>query len=153
MTLHNQKVTIALARRVVAEVAPQELPLFPSISAQLAAEPARGNGPRDDPLGFGVGEAAALLTPVILAICAEVGQYLVAAVGESLKERGKDALAARFDSWFGASEGGDTPTFTEAQRAEVRRIVQRKARELRLDAGRANLLADAVVGSLERAKA
>lgn len=147
MEVEVTAVSVALARRVVTQVAPQELPLFPAISNQYQERRARPNGSGDERLGFGAGEVVTLLTPIILIVCTEVGPYLVQAVGETLKERGKRLISDRLDAWFGADKD-DRPTFSAEQREEVRARAYKKARQLKLDADQAHLLADAIAGSL-----
>jgi hypothetical protein len=151
-----QDLVIELARQVVAQVAPHEASLFPAMSAQfrlILARPTRSV--RDDRLAFGAADAVALLTPLILTVCAEVGQYLLVELKETLKERGAATLTARLKAMFDRAAGVEQgpPTFSTEQREQVRAIAFKKARQLNLDADRAHLLADAVVGSLASAQA
>src|SRR5437773_10879903 len=71
--------TTELARDVLADLAPHELPLFQPISQAYFADPRRaataGSG-RDEMLGFGVTGAEALVTPALLAIVSQVVAFL-----------------------------------------------------------------------------
>jgi len=70
--IQNQNQLVAdLARDMVAEIAPQELPTFRAQSEAYFKDPERalkGQAGKDDMLGFGVGAAVTFLTPVVLAV-------------------------------------------------------------------------------------
>ncbi|NAS20557.1 hypothetical protein GT755_02530 [Herbidospora sp. NEAU-GS84] len=56
-----------VAAAIVAEVSPEEAEYFPAIAQAVRRDPARAFGPgRDEPLAFGLAEAVALLTPIVL---------------------------------------------------------------------------------------
>jgi hypothetical protein len=149
MSTDTTELTIALAQRAVAAAAPEELPLFPALSEHYRRPAARRAGTRDERLGFGSADAVALLTPAILAIAAEVSQYLLEEVKQTLKDHGAALVTKQIESWFKHFEGAPPPMhFSQAQRERVRVIAFTKARQLDLDQDRAHLLADALVGAL-----
>jgi len=64
-----------LARNLVANTAPQELPLFRPVSEAYFKDPdgtLKGQPGKDETLGFGVGEAATFITPIVLAVMTDV---------------------------------------------------------------------------------
>lgn len=139
MSTAVQELSIELGRRLVAQYAPRELGLYPVVAAQYRQLGALERQAGDDiKIGFGATEGA-LLSSAILAICAAVGEQLLAV----LTERGVAALTQRLG---GASAG---PTFSSEHREQVREVAYKKARQLGLDAAQARLLADAIVGNLD----
>lgn len=139
MSTAVQELSIELGRRLVAQHAPRELGFYPAVAAQYRQLGRLGSQAGDDiKVGFGAAEGA-LLSSAILAICAAVGEQLLAA----LTERGVAALTQRLG---GASTG---PAFSAEQREQVRQVAYKKARQLSLDTAQARLLADAIVGNLD----
>ncbi|MEV4489694.1 hypothetical protein AB0K04_06230 [Micromonospora coxensis] len=68
-----------LARRVIGRVAPEETEIFAVVRDAYRRDPGRLTAPgdgRDRMLGFGIEAAAALLTPLVLGISAEVVRHL-----------------------------------------------------------------------------
>jgi hypothetical protein len=77
-----------LARDLVAQVAPQELPVFRANSAAYFRDPRKaltGHTGKDDMLGFGVGNVVGFLTPVVLSVLTDVVQYLSQEVSKNLQ--------------------------------------------------------------------
>jgi len=73
-----------VARALVAQVAPQELPLFRTLSKAYFAHPDKPipfDGGRDNPLGFGQGGRVSVATPAILAASSAVVSYVAGANG------------------------------------------------------------------------
>ena len=148
-----------LARGVVARVAPQEMPTFRVQSdsyfrAPEAALKRAGERGRDEALGFGAAEAAALVTPAALAIATTVIAFLFDIVREAMKTEATSALRERVKGMIGsgrsaaAGTASGAPTLTAEQISLVRQTALEKALQLRLSEDQATLLADAVVGSL-----
>jgi hypothetical protein len=149
-----------LARAAVAEAAPQELPLFAVTAEAYFERPHAVDAAPDDPddlLGFGGAADLTMLTPVALAAASAVIQFIIAEAGKATRKEAEgaigDGVAAIFKKLphIGSTEpvaAQMLPTFTTAQLAEVREVAFEKCRELRLPVNRANLVADAMVGSL-----
>jgi hypothetical protein len=147
MTMDAQPVT-ELARAVVAQVAPGELPLFGAMSRAYAADPSRARPRRggDEALGFGLAEAASLLTPAALAAAGQVARYLADDLGKALANTAGEAIGKRIARLFRREPGA--PSLTQAQISRVRAIALEVARAENLTEPRASLLADALVGHL-----
>jgi hypothetical protein len=164
--LEQQQIIVAATRDLIAELAPQELPLVSPISTAYFADPERTLQRRassDQPLGFGVpAEVVTLLTPIALAVLSEVVAFLVAEIRKSTssettvlvnelvrrlfkKLRGPDAAAPAPST---TSEATGRLALSRAQLVQVREIALQKARELGLAGNRAELLADSLVGGL-----
>ena len=147
----------ALARDIVSDIAPQELPLFQPVSEQYFKDPERalkGQTGRDEPLGFGVGEAATFITPIVLATLADVLKYLGEHVLQTVKEESSrvasDEVKHLFQKFRLGNRGKEknSKLLTPEQVEQVRRLAFEKARELQLTTAKANLLAESVARSL-----
>ncbi len=149
-----------LAREVVAEVAPQELPLFTAISRVYARDPERAvkaNDSKDEMLGFGVLAAAPLLTPIVIA----VAEFVLRFVGSELLRAAKNEGSGVIDSALHslavkvtgpAKTSPPTPArLTPQQRSEIRAVAVQRALALRLAAPKAEQLADSLVATLATA--
>jgi hypothetical protein len=165
-SLGRQELILAATRAVIADIAPQELPLVTPISTAFFADPdgtLRRRASKDEPLGFGVpGEAAPLLTPIAFAVVTEVIKFLAEQVRTSVEAEAPGLIDDLVKSLFkklrrtevtaGESVRADTtarqPTLTRQQLAQVREIALQKARALGLTSRKAELLADSLVGGL-----
>jgi hypothetical protein len=169
MTAESERATVeALARRVVAEVSPAELPLFRATADRYFADPEGTlavRGRTDEPLGFGAETVVALVGPFALDLVRRVVGRLVDRLGDAVA----DALAERVLRKSGP--GGVAPTgapaatpaetsgssgsaasgldpLDPAQLALVRQVADEEARRLELSPDRAQRLADALVASI-----
>jgi hypothetical protein len=157
----DDRLVAELARSAISRAAPEELPLFPATSEAYFENPdalaAKGG---DDMLGFGVGDALVLLTPVALAVSRDVLNFVLEQLRSQAREHGKEAidrLVSRLlsrDEKAAAetpAEEGEPPELTDEQLEEVRALAVEKARQLKLAPDKAELLADSLVGSLATA--
>lgn len=144
----------ALARQVVGDVSPAELPLFSATAARYRSDPSGTLAPsrgRDDALGFG-GEAAVLLiTPFAL----DLAKRVLTRLFEKLGDSAADGVAARVSRWLSKSHDGTAEPVSgsgEALTPEQLRLVADTARaeaaELALPAEQSQRLADAIVATL-----
>ncbi|MBQ1020060.1 hypothetical protein KBX71_19630 [Micromonospora sp. D93] len=137
---------------LVREFSPAERDeLFPLLSAAYFADPkAFGrDGGGGGPLRFGLPELAVIMTPALLAAMSEVVRYVVTEA--ALK--GVKATADGVRRLFGLPRRPDPAldetaplTLTAEQWIQIRRIVERVARQGGVPANQAMLIADAVVG-------
>jgi hypothetical protein len=110
--------------------------------------------PEEEKLGFGVGDAVTILTPIALAAVTEVLKYIGERVIKTAKEEGAELasntvkrLFKRFQSE--ERDGLKSPLhLSQEHMIEIRRIVLEKARQLRLSEAQREKLADEVVDSL-----
>lgn len=158
MTSSDRNQLIAdVARDVVAQVAPQELPFFRATSVAYFKNPEKAlkqQRGKDEMLGFGGGEMVTLLTPVVLTVMTEVVTFAMATVKESLVQGSAELLSEHAKKMFkkfraeGKNEAGTPAPFTLQQIARVHKLVYEKFLELKLSEALANRLADAVVATL-----
>jgi hypothetical protein len=88
---------------LVAELAPGELPLFGAMSRAFFADPKRARPTRsgaDEVLGFGLGEAAGFLTPVVLSAACQVGLYLTEELWKAFAKNATDFVAEEVKRLF-----------------------------------------------------
>jgi hypothetical protein len=91
-----------LARGLVAEVAPDELPVFEVVSAGYAQDPARVLGRGDCPgsvLGSGFDTVVLLVTPAALAVATAVYQHLMERASEFTVNSVIRVARKRWGSW------------------------------------------------------
>jgi hypothetical protein len=159
----DDTLVVELARSVVRDVAPQELPMFRANSALYLKDPAKAQQPdsqrkggADDLLGFGAGIDLTLVTPVALAVATEVIKFLATEIARAAKAESAPIIQAqvrrlfsRFANETEAAAAGTGPaTLTRQQLEQVRTIAYDTACRLHLTADQARLLADSTVGGL-----
>lgn len=150
-----------LARDLISQTAPQELPLFRANSEAFFTNPEKlfaGQKGRDEVLGFGVGDAVVMLTPAVLAITSEIVKFLNEEFKKSAKEEGTvlvgETVKKMFKKFRPEEKKENSPApLTPEQLNQVRELALKKARHLKLSDARCKLLADALVGSLAVAAA
>ena len=150
---YNQLV-IDLSRDIVAQTAPEELPLYRAISAAYSKNPEktlRGQTGKDEDLGFGVTETTQLLTPVVFSVMSVVVEFLADEILESYKKENPEAIKNLIKNMFKRHKPAQdkrAPSLTSEQLVRVRQHVLEKIRQLGLSDDQARLLADSIVGSL-----
>jgi hypothetical protein len=146
-----EEVVRSVGLELVSRLAPEELPLYPSLATQFEDPHGSGrNASSDDQLlGFGAGDAVTLLTPVILSFTRSFWQ----ALAHEAAHGSLDGVLRRLRSVRGGRQHGteDPPPLTAEQLKLVRTVAEREARLLDVPDGQAGLLADAMVGVLTTA--
>ena len=147
-----------VARDLVSQMAPQEMPLFRANSQAYFKDPQKmlADQPgKDEMLGFGTGEVVAYLTPVVLSVAVEVIKFLTEEVRKSLQSESSSAINdavkgmfSRFRPVAAQAEKPASVTLTVEQLQQVRKLAFDKARQLRLSEARATQLADSLIGGL-----
>jgi hypothetical protein len=143
-----------IARDVLSEVAPQEVPIFAAVSRAYFADPAaalKQSQSKDYVLGFGAGTLTVLLTPAILHILSEVLEFLTRvakkAVEDGLAKEIPEVVKAMF-ARFRSSEPAIPSVLSKEQIGLVHGNVLRAAKKLRLPVDKAESLANAVTAQL-----
>jgi len=141
----DEEAISALALAIVTDVAPEERPLFVSVARAWFATPNRerkGSG-TDDVLGFGLGAAADLLTPVVLAIAVKLASYLAEELSKALVKSAANEVLDRLKRLFCGDAGA--VTLSGEQLTQVRALSLTVAREEKLSEATAERLANAIV--------
>ncbi|BDT91812.1 MULTISPECIES: hypothetical protein [Nocardia] len=132
---------VAVSRSVVAEHAPEELPLFDATAAAYAAR-RRGPSP-DELLGFGVGAVEAVVTVAVLAAT----KGAVDALLEYSGKRTARGLRSRLP-WRRRREAVPSEPLTAEQLNTTRDAARRAILAYGMTDQQANLLAGAIIGEL-----
>ena len=160
-TLTDDALVGELARDAVEAAAPQELPLFRAASRRFFDDPdgsVQEQQGKDELLGFGIETAAILITPVALCVARSVVRFVIAEVTRAAKDESSSAIQSRVRRLFRRGDGDEADEaevegLTDDQLVEVRRVALEKAAGFGLAPGQAEILADAMVGSLATAGA
>ena len=148
-----------LARDLISQTVPQELPLFRANSEAFFTNPEKllaGQKGKEEMLGFGVGEAITMMSPAILMITSEIVKFLIEELKKTVKDESSALVSETVKKMFKKfrpeenKENSPAP-LTPEQLAQVRELALKKARHLKLSDARCKLLADALVGSLATA--
>jgi len=147
MADESAEIVGSLGRELVLRLAPEELPLYPSLLSQFEGKNGgRGKASsRDQILGFGIGETMVLLTPVILSFARGFWDALIAEAAQTTLH----GVLKHLHVWRSGQQDvpGSVP-LTAEQLSLVRTVAEREARRLQVPTGQAKLLADAMVGLL-----
>jgi hypothetical protein len=156
--LSQNQFVVMMARDLVSELAPQEIPLFRANSEAYFKDPQKmleGKTGKDEMLGFGTGEAISLLTPVILSVSVEVVKFVTEEVKKSLKTESASVINDVVKSMFKKYRPPEapagqpaSPALTAQQLQEIHKLTLLKARQLNLQESQARQLADALVSGL-----
>jgi hypothetical protein len=140
-------------REVVAEAAPTELALVDGLAQfddTTAVRRLRPQGGRQEPLGFGLGEVVALVTPVVWLALDQTAKKLAESAADGAAEGGRALLRKALRR---RTEPAVIPPLTPGQLAGVRERVLETASHRGLTAEHAEAIADAVVARLALAAA
>ena len=149
MSEETDEIVGSLGRQLVSNLAPEELPLYPSLLSQFqqAKRGRRGKGTSDDQfLGFGGTEVLTMLTPVILSFTSGFWQALAAEAAQSSTHDVLEYVRSHLPRHHEAAP----PSLTPDQLELVRTVAEREARRLDISEGRAALLTDAMIGAITK---
>lgn len=148
MPNNTDEIVGSIGRELVSRLAPEELPLYPSLVKQSqAAKHGRGGRASSDDqlLGFGAAEAMTMFTPVILTFS---GSFWKALVAEAAQDSAHGVIERLKGHLPGRHETAAAAPLTPVQLQLVRTVAEREARRLDISESQAGLLADAMVGVL-----
>ncbi|WP_326823722.1 hypothetical protein [Streptosporangium sp. NBC_01756] len=140
------------ARAIVAETTPREAEFFPRIARAVRKNPDRAfRGGGDDLLGFGLGDAVPLLTPIVLTV-------LTGVTTDTLTDVVKRHSGSLFSRWWARIRKGRTtaipasdtelPPLAPEQVEEAAKAAEQIALSLKVDAETALRLRQALYGHL-----
>ena len=135
-------------RDVVAEVAPEELPVVDGLAGfddATVVRRLRRGGNRREPLGFGLGEIAVMVAPVVWIVVDQIAQKVAGTAVDGAAKGMKALLRKVFRK---GSARVVIPPLTAEQLAEVRQKVFEAALQRGMSEERAQAVADAVVTRL-----
>lgn len=154
MPIADAALVTEVARDVLSQIAPDELPIFPAASRAYVADPAaalRGLRAKDEVLGFGMDALAAGATPVVLIVVTELFQFLTGvaakAVADGLSKEISEVVQAMFKR-FRPSSPSTPSVLTREHITAVHNNVLLAAQRLHLPKDKATALANAVTARL-----
>lgn len=142
-----------IIREVVAEVAPDELPIVDGLAMidhAHAVRQMRKRPRKQEHLGFGLGEVAVLVTPILWLALNEAAKQIV---GDTVKMTGNRLKAATIRIFGKAAGPATLPAMNEKQREALRQEVITSALEKGLPRERAYELADALISRIATGRA
>jgi hypothetical protein len=147
----TDEIVAEISREMIRTVAPSELPMFRANSAAYFENPAQALKPgksKDEMLGFGIADAAAYLTPVVLASVGAVVSFAIREFGKAVREQGESAISGWVKSLFKShapAKAQGPAQLTREQLVQLRAVAIEKARQY-VDENQAGRLADELVG-------
>jgi hypothetical protein len=156
VTVSDQDQLIAAwAQDIVAQAAPEELPLFRAKSIEYFKNPnksLKGQKSKDNMLGMGVSESVILVTPYVLTIATQIIKFVAEELSKALATQSADAIGDLIKRIFqrpGKKQDDTKPILlTHEQLTQIYHVAYQTARGLHLPDEKARLLANATVGSL-----
>jgi hypothetical protein len=157
MHVTNAHLAINLSRELVAQSAPEEIPMFGMMSEAYLRNPSKAlkrlDG-GDEMLGFGMGvQVASLVTPVILVVVTKVLDFIRDEVTKAARQEGTSFLKEFVQRLFRRlrgqpKESKPLPRLTPEMLAKIRQVAEENFLKNKLSKQRASTLADALVGGL-----
>lgn len=146
----ERQVVAELARLIVEECVPEELPFFDEASSGFFEDPdaCRERAPEE---GLGFGLELALLTPVLLGVMTTVVRFVASILTEAAVMESRSRLATVVARLFGLRrphDGSAPPLLTVSDARAVRDVAFEGLASAGIKAREAGLIADAIVGRL-----
>jgi len=150
----QQQATTNLARMVIEQLAPQELPLFRTTSEAFFQNPdaaMRSQAGKDELLGFGMAEAVTYLSPVTLIVAQQVVEFAMEPAKDSIQQ-GIGGLIARIFVKVGLVRkpdvAGTIQPLTPSQLARARELAIETLHRYNFPKDKSDLVADTLIGKL-----
>jgi hypothetical protein len=146
----NNALVSDVARDVLAEIAPDELPIFQAASKAYFADPkavAKQAKSKDSMLGMGP-DSVTLLTPAVLHVVTEVCIFLAPVATEVAKSALAEGATEVFKGIFRRYGSKSPPVLTPEQIQMVQAKVRAEAKKMRLPGNQAEILTNAVIAQL-----
>jgi hypothetical protein len=148
----QQELAVRLARAGVARTAPMELDLFDETAAAFfdTGGAARVAARHDELLGMGLETVEILISGAALAAAVEVVKHLSVQAVDAASRRAFSRLRRLFRRDTPARSAVEAPAraLPPEEFTRLRAIAEQRAQRFGLDADRAGLLAEAIVGAL-----
>lgn len=140
-----------LSRALVAEIAPEELDLFPDLAQEYHANPKPPEVTRggDDPLGFGMEAALIATTPAVMAVVTLAFNFVTQVATDTLKDQTQTFIQEQVKRLFAGKKSGPASLeLNPEQITRLRNLAASEAHRFGLKKAEADRLADALAGRL-----
>jgi hypothetical protein len=150
----GQEIVQDLSKRLVSELAPEELEMFDELYSEYRANPVPVTvADSDDPLGFGINEIAAAVTPAAGAAVSAAIAYVSTEVIKFAKDESSVLIQRKIKSLFNSEKKipQETPpplTLTQKDLEQIKDLAFKSARAQGLSPKKAEQMALALVGQL-----
>jgi len=156
----GRKLIQEISKGVVAEIAPEELDLFDELVIEYFQDPTPPDlsaKPKDDPLGFGLGEVLIAVTPAATAMVSEVLKYVMNESLTTAKEESAEAVKKQVKKLFNPEkrdakpakkEDGEVRPLNKDQLEQVKKLARKQAIKFGIGSDKAEKMAIALIGSL-----
>jgi len=111
-TTEGRKFIQEISRGIVGEVAPEEMDMFDELVMEYFQDPTPPNlsaSPKDDPLGFGLGETLVAVAPAAAAMASAVLSYLMTETIKAAQEESVEAVKKKIKALFNPEQKDDKP--------------------------------------------
>ena len=145
-----------VARTLIEEIAPQEMPLFQATSAAYFKNPRRARGGqsgRDEMLGFGAGEGATFLTPIILITATKVIEFAMGPAQEVPKTGLSGLMSGFMKKRQTQAATQPPPPLTPERVARARELAVETLRQHNFPEDKIDSVADTLIAKLPMASA
>ena len=142
-----------ISKDIVVEVAPEEMDLFDELVMEYFQNPTPPDfsvSPKDDPLGFGIGETLVAVAPAAAAMAEVVLNSLMNESLRTAQEESAELVKRKIKSLFNSKqkEAKDPIPLTKEQLEQVRKLAIKQAIKFGIGPEKAEKMANALIGSL-----
>jgi len=141
-----------LSKKLVSQLAPEELEMFDELYEEYRANPAPpADTDNDDPLGFGVTEIMAAITPAAGAAASATVSYLASEVIKSAKDESAVVIQDKIKALFNPEKKkpeADPPPLSKEALEQIKKLAVKSARAQGLSPKKAEQIALGLVGLL-----
>ena len=141
-----------LSKRLVSQLAPEELEMFDELYEEYRANPAPPTDTdTDDPLGFGISEIIAAITPAAGAAASATVAYLASEVIKSTKDESAVVIQNKIKALFNPDKKksmDNPPPLSKEALEQIKKLAVKSARAQGLSPKKAEQMALALVGLL-----
>jgi len=163
-TPEGRKLIQEISKGIVIEVAPEEMDLFDELVMEYFQDPTPPDlsaKPKDDPLGFGLGEVLVAATPAVAAMVNAVLNHLMTESLNAAKEESAEVVKKNIKMLFNPQKKDEKPAkkddkevrpLNKEQLEQVKKLAWKQAIKFGIGSEKAEKMANALIGSLALAK-
>jgi hypothetical protein len=150
----GQVVVQELSKRLVSQLAPEELEMFDELYAEYRANPVPPvNVDNNDPLGFGITDIVAVVTPAAGAAASATVAYLASEIIKSAKDESAAVIQGKIKALFNPEKkkpqaDPDPSPLSKELLEQIKKLAVKSARSQGLSPKKAEQIALALVGQL-----
>jgi hypothetical protein len=160
-TTEGRELIQEISKRVVNQIAPEELDLFDELVLEYFQNPSLPDElskQKDNPLGFGLGETLIAISPAAAAMVNAVLSYLMTEVLKTAQDESAELIKKKVKELFNPEKDNDSafvhknkkdiPPLTKEQLEQVRKLAIKQAMAFKVAPDKAQRMADSLIGTL-----